>query len=223
MRELTEKTFDSCTPFLKSLIEQVSGYEEMSFSSLSPENTALIVVDVVNGFIREGAMASPQIASIIPYITSLMDKCNRKEIPIVAFADSHRDNCAEFKSFPPHCLEKTSESELVDEVKKAGGYIKLCKNSTNGFHAKEFQECLVTNPQTNTYIVTGDCTDICVMQLCLTLKTWFNAANKNVDIIVPLNCVETYNAENHNSDFMNIAAIKMMADCGIKIVSRITD
>lgn len=221
MKNFTEKTAENCTAFINSLIGQLLSENKMSFSELKPENTALIIVDVVNGFIREGAMSSPQIAGIIPPIVELMKQCNSKEIPIVALADCHKKNCAEFNSFPPHCIEKTSESELVDEIIKAGGYIKLKKNSTNGFHEKEFMQCLIQNPQTNTYVVTGDCTDICVLQLCLSLKTWFNSQNRNVDIIVPLNCVETYDAPAHNSDFMNLAAYKLMLDSGIKFVSSI--
>ena len=221
MKKFTEKTADSCALFLNSLIDQISSEGKISFSDLKPENTALIIVDVVNGFIREGTMASAQIAGIIPPITGLMRLCNAAEIPIVAFADCHKENCTEFKSFPPHCIENTSEAELVDEIIKAGGYFKLKKNSTNGFHEKEFMQCLVQNPQTNTYIVTGDCSDICVLQLCLTIKTWFTSQNKNVNIIVPLNCIETYDSQSHNSDFMNIAAYKIMLDSGIKFVNSI--
>jgi nicotinamidase-related amidase len=221
MKKFTEKTPENCLTFINGLISQLSSEGEMSFSELKPENSALIIVDVVNGFIREGAMASSQISGIIPSVVELMKLCNSKDIPIVAFADCHKKNCAEFSSFPPHCIENTSEAELVDEIIKAGGYIKLKKNSTNGFHEKEFLQCLIQNPQTNTYIVTGDCTDICVLQLCLSLKTWFTAQNRNVNIIVPLDCVETYDSPEHNSDFMNLAAYKLMLDSGIKFVSSI--
>lgn len=80
---------------------------------------------------------------------------------------------------------------------------------------------LVRKPKVNTFIVAGDCTDICVMQFCLTLKTWFTAQNRTSEIIVPLNCVETYDSPGHNADFMNIAAYKIMKDSGIKFVSEI--
>lgn len=221
MKDFNEKTFDGCSTFLKKIIDQTTSYKSMTFSEFVPDNTALIVVDVVNGFIREGAMASSQIATIIPEIVSLIKKCNSKEIPIVAFADTHRPDSIEFNSFPPHCIKDTSEAELVDEIKKAGGYIKIDKGSTNGFHENVFQQCLITNPQTNTLIVTGDCTDICVLQLCLTLQTWYTSKNKKVKIIVPLNCVETYDSPDHNSDFMNAVAIKLLSDSGITIVKEI--
>lgn len=221
MRKFSAQTPDNCKNAVIELIDEINGLSSMSLSDFAPEKTAMIVVDVVNGFIREGAMASPLIESIIPEVASLMDKCIKAEIPVVAFADCHKEDCAEFASFPPHCIENTSESELVDELKKVGGYFLMKKNSTNGFHEKIFKQCLIQNPTTNTFIVVGDCTDICVMQFCLALKTWYTQQNVKVEIVVPINAVETYDAPNHDADFMNIAAYKLMKDSGIKFVKEI--
>lgn len=221
MRKFSAQTPDNCKNAVVELINEINGLPTMSLSDFAPEKTAMIVVDVVNGFIREGAMASPLVEDIISEVAKLMDMCNKAEIPVVAFADCHKDNCAEFTSFPPHCIENTSESELVDELKKVGGYFLMKKNSTNGFHEKIFKQCLIQNPTTNTFIVVGDCTDICVMQFCLALKTWYTQQDRNVDIIIPVNAVETYDAPGHDADFMNIAAYKLMKDSGIKFVKEI--
>ncbi len=221
MRNFSAQTPDNCKNAVIELINEINGLPTMSLSDFAPEKTALIVVDVVNGFIREGAMASPLVEEIIPEVARLMTVCNKAEIPVVAFADCHKEDCSEFASFPPHCIENTSESELVDELKKVGGYFLMKKNSTNGFHEKIFKQCLIQNPTTNTFIVVGDCTDICVMQFCLTLKTWYTQQNRNIDIYIPVNAVETYDAPNHDADFMNIAAYKLMKDSGIKFVKEI--
>ena len=221
MRTFSAQTPDNCKNAVIELINEINGLPAMSLSDFAPEKTAMIIVDVVNGFIREGAMASPLVEGIIPEVAKLMDKCNKAEIPVVAFADCHKEDCSEFASFPPHCIENTSESELVDELKKVGGYFLMKKNSTNGFHEKIFKQCLIQNPTTNTFIVVGDCTDICVMQFCLTLKTWYTQQNRNIDIYIPVNAVETYDAPGHDSDFMNIAAYKLMKDSGIKFVKEI--
>lgn len=221
MRKFSTQTPDICRETVCGLIAEIKELSSMDFSELVPEKTALIAVDVVNGFIREGAMSSPIIEGIIPNVASLMEKCKSAGIPIAALADCHSENCAEFASFPPHCIDGTSESELVDELKAVGGYFLIKKNSTNGFHEKDFMHELVRNPKVNTFVVVGDCTDICVMQLCLTLKTWFTAQDRTSEIIIPLNCVETYDSPDHNADFMNIAAYKIMKDSGIKFVSEI--
>lgn len=221
MRNFSAKTPDNCRDAVIGIIDEIKSLPSMSVSDFAPEKTALIVVDVINGFIREGAMASSAIESIVPEVAKLMDICNKKEIPVVAFADCHKEDCSEFASFPPHCIENTTESELVDELKKVGGYFLMKKNSTNGFHEKIFKQCLIQNPTTNTFIVVGDCTDICVLQFCLTLKTWYTQQNRNVDIIIPVNAIETYDAPGHDADFMNIAAYKLMRDSGIKFVKEI--
>ncbi len=220
MRKFSTTTPDDCRETVRGLIAEIRALPQMDVSELIPEKTALIIVDVVNGFIREGAMASPLIEDIVPNAAGLAEECKRRGIPVAALADCHKENCAEFASFPPHCIENTRESELVDELRDKDCFI-IKKNSTNGFHEKEFMHALVSNPTVTSFVVVGDCTDICVMQLCLTLKTWFTAQNRQSEIIVPVNCVETYDSPDHNADFMNIAAYKLMKDSGIKFVSEI--
>lgn len=220
MRKFSTQTPDMCREVVCGLIDEIKNLPQMSVSELIPEKTALIIVDVVNGFIREGAMASPIVEKIVPSVAALAEACRSRGIPVAALADCHKEDCAEFASFPPHCVEGTSESELVDELKDKDCYV-IKKNSTNGFHEKEFMRNLVSRPSVTAFVVAGDCTDICVMQLCLTLKTWFTQQNRAAEIIVPINCVETYDAPNHNADFMNIAAYKIMKDSGIKFVSEI--
>lgn len=220
MVKLSEESIVTAKKAAEDVAKEIGDLGSMSFSEIPSEGTAMVIVDAVNGFIREGAMSSKRIESIIPNIVSLMKKCKERDIPIAAFADCHSGNCAEFESFPPHCIKGTSESEIVDEIKNEGGYKLIEKNSTNGFHEKEFRDCLEKNGKSR-FIVTGDCTDICVLQFCLSLKTWFTQRNLQSEIIIPLNCVETYDAPNHEAGFMSLAAYKILKDSGIKFVSEI--
>lgn len=220
MLKFSNEAVETAKKAAGELAEEIKSLGAMNFSDIPAEGTAMVIVDAVNGFIREGAMSSKRIESIIPNIVSLMKKCKEKNIPIAAFADCHGEKCAEFESFPPHCIKGTSESEIVDEIKSEGGYKLIEKNSTNGFHEKEFVNCLETNGKSR-FIVTGDCTDICVLQFCLSLKTWFTQKNLQSEIIIPLNCVETYDAPYHEAGFMSLAAYKILKDSGIKFVSEI--
>ena len=220
MVKFSNEAVDTAKKTTGKIAEEVNGLGAISFSEIPAEGTAMVIVDAVNGFIREGAMSSKRIESIIPNIVSLMKKCKEKNIPIAAFADCHGEKCAEFESFPPHCIKGTSESEIVDEIKAEGGYKLIEKNSTNGFHEKQFIDCLEANGKSR-FIVTGDCTDICVLQFCLSLKTYFTQRNLQSEIIIPLNCVETYDAPYHEAGFMSLAAYKILKDSGIKFVSEI--
>ncbi len=205
----------------QSLYDEVSTLDKLDISSLEASETMAVFVDIVNGFIREGAMASERIVDIIEPNVRLLEMCSRAGIAAVAFADCHRPDAAEFLSFPPHCIDGTSESRIVEELEKKGGYYLIPKNSTNGFHEKKFRDIMEIRSEVKNFIVTGDCTDICVMQFCLSLKTYFIQRDENIRIIVPVNCVETYDAPYHSSDFANLAAYKLMKDSGIEFVSGI--
>ena len=188
---------------------------------LESEKSALIIVDMINGFIREGPMMSERVEAIIPEIVELSKKCDKLKIQKIAFADNHTDASPEFDSYPRHCLKGTSESEIVDEIKAAGGYVLIPKNSTNGFLEEAFQKWLNTNDQTDTFIITGCCTDICVQQFAITLKTWFNKNNRYSRIIVPVNAVETYDLGPHDAELTNTMALYNMLINGVEVVKEV--
>lgn len=221
MNKFDRNSISAAAAYAAELADEINHLPVVKLSDFDAEKTVFAAVDIINGFIREGAMHSDMIESIIAPSAKLLEECDRAGIAAVAFADCHGKSCAEFDSFPEHCVKGTSESEIVDELKKIGGYTLIEKNSTNGCHEEEFQKFLAEHKLADTFIVCGDCTDICVLQFCLSLKTLFNKENKPLDIIVPINAVETYDAPYHNAAFANLAAYKLMKDCGVRFVSAV--
>lgn len=221
--KFTENPMECITKEAEGMLKEIESLEPVSLSAFDSGSTMAVFVDIINGFINEGAMASERVGDIIPPNAKLLKMCNETGILTAAFADCHEENAAEFASFPPHCVKDTRESEIVDELKEQGGYILIPKNSTNGFNEQKFKDLIECHSEICTFIVTGDCTDICVLQFCLALKTYFTAQDRLVKIIVPLSCVETYDAPFHSSDFANLAAYKLLKDSGITFVSEITD
>ena len=73
----------------------------------------------------------------------------------------------------------------------------------------------------DTFIVTGCCTDICVYQCALALRTFFNQNNTKAEVIVPLSLVETYDGDFHNADLMNLVFLDSMASNGILLCDSI--
>lgn len=214
---MTNKNIHSLNE-INSLLEKLP---VIRLEDLESEKSALIIVDMINGFIREGPMMSERVEAIIPEIVELSKKCDELKIQKIAFADNHTDASPEFDSYPRHCLKGTSESEIVDEIKAAGGYVLIPKNSTNGFLEEAFQKWLNTNDQTDTFIITGCCTDICVQQVAITLKTWFNKNNRNSRIIVPVNAVETYDLGPHDAELTNTMALYNMLINGVEVVKEV--
>lgn len=194
----------------------------IELNDLKGEHTVLAIVDMINGFCREGALKSPRVEDIIREITELSISCDSYGIKKLAFADCHTGDSPEFDSYPRHCLEGTYEGAIVDEIREAGGYILISKNSTNGFLENEFQEWLIEHPKIETFIITGDCTDICIQQFAITLKTWFNMQNKRSRIIIPINSVETYDIGLHDGELVNMMALYNMMINGVEIVKEIS-
>ena len=221
--KFTENPMERIIKEAEGMLKEIESLEPVSLSAFDSGSTMAVFVDIINGFINEGAMASERVEDIIPPNAKLLKMCNETGILTAAFADCHEENAAEFASFPPHCVKDTRESEIVDELKEQGGYILIPKNSTNGFNEQKFRDLIECHPEITTFIVTGDCTDICVLQFCLALKTYFTAQDRLVKIIVPISCVETYDAPFHSSDFANLAAYKLLKDSGITFVSGISE
>jgi len=220
--------FDNAVNFCKEssktldqLYEMFSKLKKIELNTLSEKNTVLVIVDMVNGFAREGALMSKRVEDLIPEIVGISEKCSELGIQKIAFADCHTDLSPEFDAYLIHCMRDSSESEVVEEIKNVGGYKLIPKNSTNGFLEQEFQSWLNQNSAVDTFIVTGDCTDICVQQLAITLKTWFNMHNRKSRIIVPANAVETYDLGLHNAGLMNVMALYNMLINGVEIVEGI--
>ncbi len=202
--------------------QALSNLEPTNAVTLQDGATALVIVDMVNGFLTEGVLSSPRSASVLPECEKLLAFAKENALPTVAFADCHDADCIEFQSFPPHCIRGTSESEIAPSLAKIGGYLKIEKNSTNGAITPEFQIFLAKNTNIKRIIVCGVCTDICVMQFCLTLKTLFNQADRPMEVLVPVNAVETYDAPNHNAELCGKMALQLMQQAGITLTSRIT-
>jgi nicotinamidase-related amidase len=206
---------------LGKIFDMLSKLPTINLNELQSSQAALVILDMLNGFAREGALMSPRIERLIPEIAKLSKACDQLKIAKLAFADCHTYESPEFDAYPAHCIQGTSESELVEELKEIGGYTLIQKNSTNGFLEQEFQNWLSENGHINTFIVTGGCTDICVQQFAGTLKAWFNMNNKKSRVIIPVNAVETYDLGVHDGDLMHIMALYNMSINGIELAAGI--
>lgn len=222
MRTFDRNQFlDESIKTLDSILSVIEDLPCADIKEFDHDKTVLIIIDMVNGFTRQGALRSERIEGLIPEIVKLVKSCWAKNIPALAFADSHDENCAEFESYPPHCIRDSFESEIVDEIKEVGGYVRVDKNSTNCFLEEEFEKWLENNPGINNFIICGDCTDICIMQFALILKGYFNLRNIKTRITVPINAVDTYDIKPHDGDLMNIFALYNMHLNGVELVNSI--
>ena len=80
--------------------------------------TALIVVDMQNGFMRpDGTLyCGDQAREIIPRIVARVQGERDAGAALFFTQDSHVKNDKEFEMFPPHCIEGSEEEQLIDEL-----------------------------------------------------------------------------------------------------------
>ena len=179
----------------------------------------LIIVDMVNGFIREGAMSDKYIEHIIPNQINLINNIDKSDCKIIFVKEAHKDNSCEFNRYPKHCIKGTSEVDVVDELKMyEESSIVFEKNSTSAMFSNGFLRIINKMKNLKEVIIVGCCTDICIMNLAVPLQNYFDEFNRNINIIIPKDCVETYNSENHNRDEYNKMAFKLLEQTGIKVV-----
>jgi len=232
---MNEKTKDYL-----ALIDDFHGsLEKVSIGDVmeDPGKTAILPVDVTNAFCRMGNLASERVATIIDPIVELFKIARDKGLKdIVLIQDCHTPEAEEFGAFAEHAVCGTEEAEAVDEIKDLPFYDKLViieKNSIDPSQNTDFDAWLAAHPDKDVFIVVGDCTDLCVYQLAMHLRTFANANDKDWRIIVPEVCVDTYDlpvetaeevgAVAHPADLMHKLFLHHMHLNGIEIVKRITE
>lgn len=205
---------------LLAIEESMKQLPRLSLADYSPDTTAIVLVDMVNGFVNQGPLASERALPIVPTIKQLVDEAEAYHK--IYLTDYHQPTAEEFKTYPPHCQAGSEETQIVKELipirDEKTTIIK--KNSTNGFLAPGFQQWLTEHQQVDTFVVTGLVTDICVMAFCLTLKAYFNQLDQSSRIMVPLTGVETFNLPetHHQPDVMNLFALYTMRMNGVELV-----
>lgn len=187
-------------------------------------SSALFIVDMNNGFAKRGPLSSERIEALIPNICRSIEAFKDKNDRIIAFTDAHSKEDLEFEIFPEHCLCGHWESELVSEFDKYKDNIKVIEKSTTNAFMEEEVKLLIDKliyENIKNFVICGCITEICIAQFATTLKTYINKIQKDINIIIPLNCIDTFEGPNHNADDINYYSIQIMASNGIKFVESI--
>lgn len=227
----------SSQEFLDYLDRWMAGLKPARLSDLaaSPERLALVSVDMVNGFCHEGPLAGPRVQALIPPILDLMRRAWEAGVRhIVLTQDTHDPNAVEFGAFPPHCVRGTAEAEAIPELKALPFFPYMTifeKNSIDSAKNTGLPAWIHEHRQVDRYIVVGDCTDLCIYQMAMHLRLDANARQLQRQVIVPANCVDTYDlpvavahqigAVPHDAALLHRVFLYSMMLNGIEVVSAI--
>ncbi|MFQ9923494.1 MAG: cysteine hydrolase family protein [Beduini sp.] len=190
----------------------------MDQDNLNQTSSLIVIVDMIKGFMEAGNMADPKIAETIPAHLQLF-----KALPLadhLYFVDAHLKGCQEFLSFPEHCLKGSQESEIADELKEDSLHSKIIyKNSTNGFLAPDFINHLEEYMRYERFIITGCCSDICVLQFTLSLQTYIHEHDLNKQVYVVMDAIDTYHIEGiHDAKRFNEVSYQLLNAAGVRFV-----
>ncbi|HKY84696.1 MAG TPA: isochorismatase family cysteine hydrolase [Anaerolineales bacterium] len=185
-------------PFFEYLDEWITQLQPASLkATLQPvEKTAIVSVDVINGFCHEGPLASPRVAAIIPPIVRLFERAWAAGVRHIVLAqDTHEPEAVEFAQYPPHCVRGSHESEAVPEFRALPFYPQMETFEKNSIHAglnTGLNAWIDSHPAVTRYIVVGDCTDLCTYHLAMHLRLDANARQIDRRVLLPANCTDTY-------------------------------
>lgn len=217
------KTFVNVEKVLQDyerLYRELSQERILPFSDLDSTRTVHIAVDMVNGFVKFGALSSQEVLSVNQPVADFASRCEDAGIANYALCDAHPDNCAEFLTYPVHFVAGTAESELTDELKQAANFRVFPKLSVNGWLEDDFRNSVI-DKGFDTFILTGDCTDMCVLQLALSLKSGLNRIDRPNRVIVVRELVATCSLPSRLPDTAELSAFLIMQTNGIEVVTHI--
>ena len=183
----------------------------------------LIVVDMVNGFVREGVLHDEAISEVIPRQIELIKEAKARGDLVVFIKDTHDEDAVEFKRFggTKHCVRGTSEANLVDELlmfENDEDTISIEKNSTSYMEAPEFRNLIAGLTNLKRVDVVGCCTDICDFNGTMGLANYLDQHNRNVELRVHTDAVATY-AQDARSAYVD-ASYLLMEQQGIQLVKK---
>ena len=183
----------------------------------------LIIIDMVNGFVKEGVLHDDEISKVIPRQLEFIKDSLANGSLVVFVKDKHSGSSVEFKRFgnTKHCLQGTSESEVIDELRSfenCDNVVSVEKNSTSFMESPTFRKLISNLTELKEVDIIGCCTDICVANGSIGLANYFDQNNRDVDIYVHEDAIETYDAPMHERQKYTEAAKLLIKQQGIKLV-----
>lgn len=183
-------------------------------------NELVIVIDMIIDFYT-GAFANPRVERIIPNIVDLLDEKTAQGCDVIFLGDSHGKNDRELKIFPAHGMKGTGGAMIIPELRRflnADGSNYIAKSTYAGFMRTNFAEILIEK-KPKKIILVGVCTDICVLHNAFGIFYILEGEGIESEVIIPRNCVETYDAPGHEADMNNKFALAHMEQMlGFKVV-----
>ncbi len=230
--------FPSSQPFLQFLAGWQASLPGLSLPQAipQPEQTAVICVDMINGFCHFGPLSSPRVHSIIQPVVQLFQRAHSAGVKhFLLTQDTHEPDALEFSQFAPHCVRGTLEAETIPEIRSLPFFDQMQifeKNSIQSGLNTGLNDWLAAHPEVETFLLVGDCTDLCIYQLAMHLRLDANARQLPRRVILPADCSQTYDLSvplaadlgilPHDAELLQAVFLYHMALNGVEVLSSIS-
>lgn len=127
--------------------------------------TALVVVDMLNDFVRPGApLEVPETRAILPALRRRIASARRDGELVVYICDSHRKNDPEFArmGWPPHAVEGTPGAGVVASLAPEPGDVVVEKRTYAGFYGTTLH-FILRRHGIRSLTLSGCVTNICIL------------------------------------------------------------
>jgi nicotinamidase-related amidase len=164
---------------------------EISYKSnvrVAPAETALIIVDMQNDFVRsDGALAVEAAPLTVPRIARLLARARQHHVHIAFTQDLHLPADLEWHVWPKHAQVNTAGWHIIDELRPRSGELICRKDRYAGFYGTDLDHYLTHVWHVKNAIVVGTVANICV------LHTAASAGLRWLNLIVPANGISALN------------------------------
>lgn len=204
--------------FAGELHDKLAALPSLALSTLDSESTALFVVDMVEGFARQGAMASPRVEALIAPSPPWRGGARRRAFRSWPLQTRTRRTAWSFRPIPRTACAAPKRRGCARRSRRRRRSIRYSKRTRpTGSSSPVFELWRREHATATTYLVTGDCTDICVLQFVLSAKAWHNTRNLPLRILVPTALTDTFDAPGHPADTLGAAALYLMEAAGAEL------
>lgn len=182
-------------------VDAFSDKRKISSEKFSKVSTAILVIDMLNDFLKPGGkMVLQGGETIVRPIANLLTRARRAHIPVIYVNDCHRISLREdreFKKRAEHCIEGSWGAQVIKELKPKRGDIVIQKHRYSGFYETDL-DLTLKDLRVDTIIVVGLVTNICVR------STIHDAFFRGYKVLVPKDCVMATGKREQESSLYDI-------------------
>lgn len=155
---------------------------------LPAENTAVVVVDMQNDFVKEeGNLVVPAAGETVASIQRTLEAARAHDVRIAYTQDTMMEGDPEFDVWPQHCVEGTWGWEIIEELEPHPDDLICQKNRYDGFYGTWLDHFLSRVWDVKHLVIVGTVANVCV------LHTAASAGLRYFHIVVPANGISALN------------------------------